>query len=195
MLIYRVGKVICYLYFKLVHRLTVEGKEHFPKKNGVLLCSNHLSYLDPPLLGVASPRKIRFMAKSELFSIPLFNSLITTLGAFPVKRGLSDKQALRSGIEILNNGEVMGIFPEGTRSKTGKLGPGLAGAGFFALRSNAVVVPCLIAGSYRPFKKVKVIFGKPIDFSAKEKRISAKEAAEIIMEHIRDLVEEEKRNI
>ncbi len=193
MYLYRVGKVILFIAFKILFRLSIKGKENFPKQQGVLLCSNHISNFDPPILGVASPRIIRFMAKEELFHIPVLNWLFKKLGGFPVKRGLGDKQALRKGLELLNNGEVLGIFPEGTRSKTGELGKGMAGAGFFALRSNAVVIPCAIVGNYRPFRKIKVIFGKPIQFDElKKEKHSTKDATELIMNEIQQILEKER---
>lgn len=196
MFLYRIGKQIFFLYFKLINRLTIEGIEHFPKKGGVLICSNHRSNFDPPLVGVAAPRPVRFMGKEELFSNAIMRWLMTTLGVFPVKRGFNDKKALRNGLHILNNGEVIGLFPEGTRNKTGKLGKGLAGAGFFALRSNAVVVPCAIVGSYRLFQKNKIIFGRPIDFKEfTDRKLSAKDATEIIMNHIQELLNSKERNI
>lgn len=196
MLLYRAGKLLFYLYFKIINRLTIVGKEHFPRQGGVLICSNHISNFDPPLVGTAAPRQVRFMGKAELFSNSFMNWLMTTLGVFPVKRGFNDKQALRNGLRILNGGEVIGLFPEGTRSKSGKLGKGLAGAGFFALRSNAVVVPCAITGSYGFFKKNKVVFGRPIDFQEfKDRKLSANEATEIIMHHIQELLDSEERKI
>lgn len=196
MVLYHIGKALLFVIFKLLFRFTVVGKENVPAEQGVLLCSNHKSNFDPPMLGVAAPRIVRFMAKQELFNNPLMNWLLIRIGGFPVKRGLGDKQALRNGLNLLNGGEVMGIFPEGTRSKTGELGQGLAGAGFFALRSNAVVIPCAIVGHYKPFNKIKVIFGKPINFEQrKEEKLSAKEATEIIMDEIQQLLDNERRNI
>lgn len=110
------------------------------------------------------------MAKEELFSVPVLGKIVPHLNAFPVKRGMSDREALRKGLGILKDGKVLGLFPEGTRSKTGEMGKGLAGAGFFALRSDAHVVPCAIIGPYKAFKKLKVVYGKPIDMeSIKEK--------------------------
>ncbi|PWA12438.1 1-acyl-sn-glycerol-3-phosphate acyltransferase [Pueribacillus theae] len=193
--IYLLGKFLFFIYFKTFNRLTIVGKDNIPVDKGVLLCSNHISNFDPPLVGVATPRKVRFMAKAELFSNPIMKWLMNALGTFPVKRGLNDKQALRNGINILNNGEVLGFFPEGTRSKTGKLGSGLAGAGFFALRSDAVVVPCAIVGSYKPFKKIIIIFGKPVNFKEYSEKMSAKDATAIIMEQISGLLESSERNI
>lgn len=196
MLLYRVGKVILFILFKILFRLTVKGKEHFPKEGGVLLCSNHISNFDPPILGVAAPRMIRFMGKEELFRNPLLRKLFIALGGFPIKRQAGDKEALKNGLQILRNDEVLGIFPEGTRSKTGELKPGLAGAGFFALRSNAHVVPCAIIGNYKLFRKITVVFGKPIDLEEQRKnKISAKEATEIIMKEIQNILEKEKTYI
>ncbi len=82
------------------------------------------------------PRPVHYMAKEELFKVPVLGNIVRNCNAFPVKRGLSDREALRTGLKLLKDGHVFGLFPEGTRSKTGELGKGLAGAGFFALRSN-----------------------------------------------------------
>lgn len=193
--VYPLGKFLFFIYFKTFNRITIVGKDNIPLDKGVLLCSNHISNFDPPLIGVSTPRKVRFMGKAELFSNPIMKWLMNALGTIPVKRGLNDKQALRNGINLLNNGEVLGFFPEGTRSKTGKLGSGLAGAGFFALRSDAVVVPCAIVGSYKPFKKIIIIFGKPVNFKEYSEKMSAKDATAIIMERISGLLESSERNI
>lgn len=194
MVLYKFGKVIFYFYFKIFNRMSIHGKENIPNNQGVLLCSNHISVLDPPFVGVCSPRRIRFMAKAELFKIPILKTLIDILGAFPVRRGMSDRQALRNGLKILKENEVLGIFPEGTRSKDGKLGKGLAGVGFFALRSNAAVIPTAVIGSYTPFKKIHIYFGPAINFeNAKEEKVSPEVASEIIMNAIQDLLDKHKK--
>ncbi|HET7616304.1 MAG TPA: lysophospholipid acyltransferase family protein [Bacillales bacterium] len=178
-------------YYKLVHRIEVIGAEKVPKEGGILLCSNHINNLDPPLLGAVCPRDVHFMAKAELFNVPVLKSLLPRIHAFPVKRGAGDRQALRAGLKVLESGNVMGVFPEGTRSKDGKVGKAFSGAGFFALRSSANVVPCAILGSYRPFQKVTVVFGEPIDFSNfREQKTSAAAATEKIMDSIRPLIAE-----
>ncbi|WP_243386492.1 lysophospholipid acyltransferase family protein [Bacillus kexueae] len=187
---YQFAKSVVYAVFKPLYRLEIKGREHFPKDGAVLLCSNHIDNFDPPTVGITSPRPVHFMAKEELFRVPIIKNLIPGLGAFPVKRGLADRDAIRKGLKVLKEGEVLGLFPEGTRSKTGELGKGLQGAGFFALKSNAHVVPCAIIGPYKPFKKVKVVYGKPIDFTShREEKISAEQATEIIMNEIRLLLE------
>ena len=179
--------------FKPIYRMEVIGKENFPKDGGVLLCSNHISNFDPPIVGITAPRPIHFMAKDELFSVPVLGKILPHVNAFPVKRGMSDREALRKGLAILKEGKVLGLFPEGTRSKTGELGKGLAGAGFFALRTDAQIVPCAVVGPYKAFNKLKVVYGKPIDMSQiKEQKGSAEEATELIMTEIRKLLNENK---
>ncbi|MGG3913605.1 lysophospholipid acyltransferase family protein [Bacillus sp. es.034] len=172
-----------------LYRIEVKGLEHFPKDGGVLLCSNHIDNLDPPVVGISAPRPVSFMAKEELFNVPVLGKLLPDLRAFPVKRGMSDREALRKGLKVLKQGDVLGLFPEGTRSKTGQIGKGLAGAGFFALRSEAYVVPCAIIGPYKPFRKLKVVFGPPIPMDGiREERLNAEKTTEIIMKHIDDLI-------
>ncbi|MCJ8006689.1 lysophospholipid acyltransferase family protein [Lederbergia wuyishanensis] len=174
---------------KPLYRIETRGTEHFPKEGSVLLCTNHIHNFDPPVVGITAPRPIYFMAKAELFKHPLSKKLMENIQAFPVKRGLSDREALRTGLKYLKEGKVVGLFPEGTRNTSGEVGKGLAGAGFFALRSNALVVPCAIIGPYKPFKKLRVIYGQPIDFTEmRENKISAEAATEIIMSEIRKLV-------
>lgn len=188
--LYKIGKAICSVYLKSQYKIEVIGAENIPKDGGILLCSNHISNYDPPLVGVTFPRDISFMAKEELFSIPVIKNIMFGIKAFPVKRGMSDRGALKRGLALLNNGTVLGLFPEGTRSKTGEIGEGLAGAGFFALRSNAAIVPCAIIGPYKRFSKLKVVYGKPIDFEPiRANKTSAQEATEIIMKSISELIE------
>ncbi|MBU7593322.1 lysophospholipid acyltransferase family protein [Metabacillus halosaccharovorans] len=171
-------------------RIKVEGLEHFPKEGGVLLCTNHISNFDPPVVGVTAPRKVLFMAKAELFNVPVLKQLLTNFGTFPVKRGGGDREAIRAGLKVLKEGHVLGLFPEGTRSKDGKLGKGQAGAGFFALRSTAAVVPCAIIGPYKSFRTLRVVYGKPINMEEyREKKINAEEMTSIIMEEINKLLQ------
>lgn len=193
--LYTFAKNLVYLVLKPIYRFEVIGVENFPKDGGVLLCSNHIEALDPPVVGINAPRPVHFMSKEELFSIPILKNLLPHLNAFPVKRGLSDREALRKGLALLKEGKVMGLFPEGTRSKNGELQKGLAGAGFFALRTDAAVVPCAIIGPYKPFKRLKIVYGSPIDFSAYKsegKKLSAEDATNIIMEHISILLKKYK---
>ncbi|MFB4163437.1 lysophospholipid acyltransferase family protein [Alteribacillus sp. JSM 102045] len=189
MSVYAVGKTICKIFLSSIIRAEAIGQENIPKEGPVLLCSNHISNYDPPLVGSFMKRKIHFMAKEELFSKKILGSLLPSLGAFPVKRGAGDRQALRKGLGLLEEGKVLCLFPEGTRSKTGEVGKGLSGSGFFALRSEAAVVPVAIFGEYKPFRKVTVVYGKPINFQElRNEKVSAAHATEVIMENIRALL-------
>lgn len=190
---YSFAKSVVYGILKPIYRFEVIGREHFPKEGGVLLCSNHIHNFDPPVVGINAPRPVHFMAKEELFNVPILGKLVPHLNAFPVKRGMSDREALRKGLAVLKDGHVLGLFPEGTRSKTGELKKGLAGAGFFALRTDAAIVPCAIIGPYKAFKKLKVVYGKPIDMeNLRERKASAEETTELIMGEISKLIEEHR---
>ncbi|MBU5265401.1 lysophospholipid acyltransferase family protein [Virgibacillus proomii] len=191
--LYKIAKLVVSIIFFPLFRIRVIGKENIPKTGPVIICSNHISNLDPPTVGITSPRSIYFMAKQELFEKPLLGKLLTAIQAFPVKRGIGDRNALRKGVAILKEGHTLGLFPEGTRSKTGKLRKPLAGAGFFALRSEATIVPCAIIGTYQPLKKLKVVYGQPISMKElKERKASAQEAADVIMSEIQKLMNANK---
>ncbi|MBU9714255.1 lysophospholipid acyltransferase family protein [Evansella tamaricis] len=192
--LYRVGKFLCRSYLRLFYRVEIIGKENIPNDGGVLLCSNHIHLMDPPLVGSFIKRQVCFMAKAELFEVPILKIIIPKLGAFPIRRGMSDRQALRTGLNLLKEGKMIGIFPEGTRSKTKELGEGLAGVGFFALRSDANVVPCGIIGTYRIFSKLTIVYGEPIDMvSLRQERASAEMATKKIMEGIQKILTENQK--
>lgn len=187
---YQFAKTVVATLLKPSFRIKVIGKENFPKDGGVLLCSNHINNLDPPVVGITCPRPVSFMAKAELFEVPILGHIVRKVRAFPVKRGMSDREALRNGLKILKDGHVLGLFPEGTRSKNGELGKGLAGAGFFAMRTDAKIVPCAIVGDYKFLRRITVIYGKPLNFvEMREKKASAEEATDYIMQGIKELID------
>ena len=190
---YQFAKNLVWTTLKPIYRFDIKGLEHFPKTGGVLVCSNHIDALDPPVVGITAPRPVHFMAKEELFNMPILKPLLPKLNAFPVKRGLSDREALRRALALLKNGDVMGLFPEGTRSKDGKLGKGFSGAGFFALKGDADVVPCAIIGPYKPFKRLKVVYGKPIIMQPyRDRKATADEVTLVIMSEIQKLLNDNK---
>ncbi|MGA9173399.1 MAG: lysophospholipid acyltransferase family protein [Thermoactinomyces sp.] len=183
-------------FFSFFYRWKVEGVHHIPEEGPVVICANHISNLDPPLLGAAVQRKVHFMAKQELFRIPLFSLLIRALGAFPVKRGSGDLHALKQALQILRENKMLGIFPEGTRSRDGKLGRAHTGAALIALKAGAPVVPTAIIGPYRLFRPVQIVFGQPIDVTPLTKgKIGTKEAAaltDLIMNEIQRLIDQHR---
>ena len=167
-MIYTLVKGLFKVLFAIGLRLHVEGTENIPKDGPLVIACNHLSLLDPPVLGTAATRKVHFMAKEELF-VPILGDIYKILGAFPVRRGGADRAAIKHGIDILESNQVLAIFPEGTRSKTGKLGKAQPGALMMASKAKATIVPaCIIGTDYkrqgRIWPKVTVRFGKPMPF-------------------------------
>lgn len=189
--LYTTGQALSRGYLSTLYKVDIIGKENIPKDKGVLLCCNHIHLVDPLLLGSFIDRPIHFMAKAELFGAPGLKWLLPKLNAFPVRRGMSDKQALRQGIKVLKEDKILGIFPEGTRSVSGQLQKGLSGVGFFALKTDALIVPCAIIGPYKIFQPVKLVYGKPLDFSTlRGEKTSSEEATNYIMKAIAALINE-----
>lgn len=195
---YRVGHALFSSYFKLFYNWQVSGEENIPQEGAVLLVSNHISNLDPPLVGSGTRRPVHFMAKAELFKIPLVGQVIRDWGAFPVKRGAGDRNALRTVLQLLEDGKVVGIFPEGTRNKSGEdsMGEAHTGAANFALKTGATVVPTAIIGPLKLFKPVKLVFGKPLDLSAYQGQKPNKESilavTKMITGEVNRLIEENR---
>lgn len=153
---------------KLLFGLEVQGVEKIPLRGRVIIAANHQSYLDPPLLGSVLRREIRYLAKEELFKIAVLKWIIIYLGAIPIKRSKLDLEALRRSAEILENGEALLVFPEGHRSRDGKLRQGLGGVGYLASQTNTDVYPVYmrnIRGSFRRIfkrQKIQVFIGDPV---------------------------------
>lgn len=197
-MIYTLVKGLFKVLFTIFLRLRVEGAENIPATGSLVIASNHISLLDPPVLGTAATRKVHFMAKEELF-VPVLGTIYKILGAFPVRRGGADRAAIKHGIDILAGGEVLAIFPEGTRSRTGALGKAQPGALMMASKTRATIVPaCVIGTDYkrqrRIWPQVTVRFGKPISFPADA--VASKELihtmTEELMQHIARLQAGEK---
>ncbi|MBO6264680.1 MAG: 1-acyl-sn-glycerol-3-phosphate acyltransferase [Acidaminococcaceae bacterium] len=168
MSLYGFCEIIFPWIFKIWLRWEVFGRENIPAEGPVVIAANHLSLLDPPVLGAAATRKVHFMAKSELFKPVWFGALIRKLGAFPVRRGAMDRDAIKTGLTILKENKVLAVFPEGTRSKTGELGRAGGGAFMMAVKCKAKIVPAYIYGTdlkrHPGWPKVRVIFGKPMEY-------------------------------
>lgn len=149
------------------YNIKFEGKENIPKDRGCVYVSNHRTYADPPLIVLGVKRKFSFMAKEELFKFKPFAVLIKSLGAFPVARGKGDEKAIESAVETIKNGRNLVIFPEGTRSKDGKLGKGKSGAALVATKAHTDIVPVgiIFEGNKLKFRsKITVRYGKPISY-------------------------------
>lgn len=159
---YKLARGVVYGFFKLFFRIEVIGTENIPSDEGFIVCANHISYLDPPLLGSCLPFRLTYMAKEELFKNKIFGKLISALGAFPVRRGAGDLGALRTAVKQLKRGSNTVIFPEGGRSDGKYLRKGKSGAVLIASMANVGILPIGIVGKYRLFGKVKVNIGKMI---------------------------------
>ena len=205
--------VICFIYFKLLHRLKVEGKENVLLKGRVIFAANHQSYLDVSAVGVATyPRKISFMAKEELFHKFWLRPILKALYGFPVKKEAVDKKAYKTALAILGQEQALGLFPEGTRHRPiprptdcqglERFGQLYHGVALLALRSGAPIIPIAISGTEKVLPddkriprlaKITIKFGQAIEVSKKENRIERQELEELtgqVMARIGKLLEE-----
>jgi len=175
--LYAILKPIVMAMMRLLFRVEGRGGEHVPARGPVLLVANHSSFLDPPLVGGVAPRPVSFMAKEELFRVPVLGALIRRLNARPVRRDGADAGALRTALRILQEGGVLLMFPEGTRGPEGTLREPKPGAAMLAVLSGAPVVPVFLQGSGRAWPrgrrlprpaKVVVTFGAPLAFERRD---------------------------
>ena len=157
--------------YKFVFRGQLIGRENIPQKNSYIMVSNHGSLLDPPLLGHALRRNISFMAKAELFKIPLLGFIIKACGAYPVKRGIVDKNTIKTACKKLSNDNCIGIFIDGTRQKNGRVNKPKQGAALLAFKNQKLLLPVAIVNSHRLirfkffiplFSKIVIKVGKPL---------------------------------
>jgi len=165
MTLYEFAKGLFRFQFKMMG-WKIQGVENMPAEGPVILAINHQSFWDPLVAASSLPRRVSFMAKEELFSIPILGKIFSRLGAFPVKRGHGDMNAIRQSLAILKEGRVLGLFPEGTRSKTGEIQKGLPGMVLLMEKSKASVVPIKVLGTRNLLTKgwgnIAVVVGKPI---------------------------------
>ena len=161
-------------FFALFFPARLEGLEHIPTEGGFILCCNHLSARDPIYLALqVRLRHIHFMAKAELFRFKPLARILYSIGAFPVDRGHSDLNAVRTALKVLSEGHGLGVFPQGTRSRDNSPTPMLNGVSMIALRAGRPVIPAYIDGPYRPFRRTLVRFGAPVDLSEFGRRLDS----------------------
>ncbi|MCF7935013.1 MAG: 1-acyl-sn-glycerol-3-phosphate acyltransferase [Synergistales bacterium] len=174
--VYAAAKVFCFLVLKIYNRLRISGKGSLPREHPYIVVSNHCSNLDPVVVGVSCPVRLRYLAKEELFGVPLLGPLIRVLGASPVRRddGGGSGTALRHLLGFLEQGEHVLLFPEGRRSRDGRLGSLEGGVALLAKRSGLPVVPVVVQGTHRAMPmggsgirpaSISVQFGEPLYFS------------------------------
>jgi len=171
-LIYQlVSKLLVFPIYKFVFRGYLIGRDNIPQKDSFIVVSNHGSLLDPPLLGHALGRNISFMAKAELFKVPFLGLIIKACGAYPVKRGIADKNTIKTACKKLSNDNSIGIFIDGTRQKNGRVNKPKQGAALLAFKNQKLLLPVAIVNSHRVmrfkfgiplFSKIVIKVGKPI---------------------------------
>lgn len=195
----------CSALARAVYRPRLEGLHNVPTRGQVILASNHLSFCDSVVIPLAVPRRVRFLAKSDYFDGPGLKGRVSkvtfdALGAMPVKRGTGRNAmiALEDGLRVLNNGEVYAIYPEGTRSRDGRLYRGRTGVAYLALASKAPVVPVALWGTQeiQPIgarmprvRPIGIRFGAPLDFSAGYDHLAAGKARRVVTDEIMDAVQ------
>lgn len=165
MKLYQPFKYIAKVIFKLIYRIEVINKDNIPKEGRFLLCSNHISVFDPVVLSIILPREIAWMGKKELFEKKWMAKMFTNLGVFPVDRNETELSTIKHAIKLLKNEEILGIFPEGTRVKEMNLENAKPGVVLIGIKTKSPILPVYIEGTYKPFSKIKVIFGDTFDFS------------------------------
>ncbi len=173
------------VYFTARGGLTPIGLENFPKVGAVIVAPLHISHLDPPAVACAADRHLRFMAKAELFKVPILGRIIASVGAYPVRRGEGDTEAIRVTLKMLEDGEAVLVFPEGTRGDGVEMGAMNKGIVFFAKKSGALVMPVGVIGTnvVMPRGKgkgrshpMKIVFGKPFTYREAVNGVSSADA-------------------
>lgn len=199
--LYAVGRVVCTPIFKLFYRYKRINCNSIPESGGYIVACNHLSYSDPVLLGLCQKRRLFFMAKSELFHNKFFGALIRGLGAFPVERGAGDGKAIKTGEDLIKDGEIMTIFLEGGRSKNGELMRPRSGCALVSQQMQVPVIPACITVIGNPkhlFAKRVIHFGEPLTpeqlgLTPDGGRRELKEASNRIMTEIKNMREQDLR--
>ena len=203
---YYVVRLIVRMLLTLLTRWRVEGRENVPNQGALLVVANHINLADPPVLGVSLGRKVIFMAKKELFHFRVIGYFVRNLGAFPVHRGQLDKKALRQAQQVLADGLALVMFPEGMRSRSGRLRTAFSGSALIALRSGAPILPVGITGTekirgltwflHRP--QITVTIGHPFYLPSAGSKLTKGELAELtnsIMRRIAELLPQEYQGV
>lgn len=174
-------RVVIRFIFKIIaiilYRPKIVGKENIPKDTGALLCPNHIHNLDSAVIVAMFKRKVNVLAKEELFKNKFICWIADVFGIYPVKRGKADLQAIKTSLKLLKNNELLLMFPEGTRNGLAKGKKPKNGAVLIAASAEKPIIPIGFQGSFKPFTKVTVNIGKPIDYSKYKDNVKDKEQA------------------
>jgi 1-acyl-sn-glycerol-3-phosphate acyltransferase len=204
MRLYRFMRFFVVGYVRVVYRARVVGREHVPKTGPYIIAPSHRSMLDIPLAGAITTRRIRFMGKAPLFRVPVLGAIFRALGGFPVERDGSDFGPLRDSLRILDTGEPLVVYPEGTRQRGREIAPLQAGAAYLGAKANVPIVPVGIAGAEETFRtrrgrlpgfgRIVVVVGEPIPAPVRQgavvKRSLVDELSGTLRERLQKLIDE-----
>ena len=189
-------KKLIYWFYRILFRIEKINEENIPLDEPCIVCANHINYWDAVGLVVTSKRRIRFIAKEDLFNNGFLNWIAHVFDVIPIKRGMRDLDSMKTCLKALKNGETLGIFPEGTRKGLAKGAKVQNGAAYMAIKTKVKVVPVGIQGNFKPFTKVKLNYGKPLDFtkldSKNPEKDNLEQATKEIMDNIVMLTKQEK---
>ena len=192
-----VSKLLIFPIYKFVFKGHLIGRDNIPQKDSFIMVSNHGSLLDPPLLGHALGRNISFMAKAELFKIPFLGFIIKACGAYPVKRGIADKNTIKTACKKLSNDNSIGIFIDGTRQKNGQVNKPKQGAALLAFKNQKLLLPVAIVNSHRLirfkfciplFSKIVIKVGKPVQPPQSSSRDDLHSVTMLLQDEINNLI-------
>lgn len=175
----------CVKVFTLIlFRVKTYGQENIEKDKPYIMCANHTSNWDPPILYTATKREMYMMAKEELFKNKFIYWFAGKTNIFPVKRGKKDIESIKKSLKVLNENKILAIFPEGTRNGIKKNGKIQNGPAYLSARTGVEVIPVRIEGNFKPFTKVRIYYGKPLDFSKYQSKKPEKEILDLISSQI-----------
>ena len=192
-----VSKLFVFPIYKFVFKGHLIGRDNIPQTESFIMVSNHGSLLDPPLLGHALGRNISFMAKAELFKIPFLGFIIKACGAYPVKRGIADKNTIKTACKKLSNDNSIGIFIDGTRQKNGRVNKPKQGAALLAFKNQKLLLPVAIVNSHRLirfkfciplFSKIIIKVGKPVQPPQSSSRDDLHSVTMLLQDRINNLI-------
>ena len=184
----KIVKAIFRFFMRIFFRIKIIWKENIPAEGACIICPNHKSYFDPPLVVAFNKRHINMIAKKELYQNHLIAWLGKTFNVFPVERNGKDIEAVKHSLKILKNGEILGIFPEGTRNGMEKGIKVKNGAVLIAIKSGAPIIPVGIKGDYKLFSKVVITYGEPIYYDKSKINSQNKEEIDKLTQELMDRI-------
>lgn len=184
----KIIKAIIRFFMRIMFRLKIVGEENIPENGACIICANHKSYFDPPLIVAFNKRHINMIAKKELYKNPILAWLGKIFDVFPVERNGKDIQAVKHSLKVLKNGEILGIFPEGTRNGMEKGLKPKSGAVTMAIKAGVPIIPAGIKGEFKLFRKITITYGEPIYYDKTKINAQDKEYADVLTEELMEKI-------